>query len=87
METWVEIKEAPGYIVSNLGRVKNKITGRILKPYLNRAGGYERVNINNKHYYIHKLVMNSFFVGGSDRKIRHIDRDKSNNHIANLEYF
>lgn len=37
-EEWETIAEARSYEISNLGRVRNKKTGRILRPSINRAG-------------------------------------------------
>lgn len=45
MSYWIDVKNFEGYEVSNDGFVRNKKTGRILKPYLNRKGGYERIDI------------------------------------------
>ena len=44
MEEWKELKINDNYQVSNLGKVRNKKTGRILKPSCN--GGYGRVATN-----------------------------------------
>ena len=41
MEEWRDTFElGDKYEVSNLGRVRNKKTGRILKPYLGKTGYY-----------------------------------------------
>ena len=42
---WVTCKNDEKYEASNTGKIRNKKTGRILKPQLNRKGGYERVSI------------------------------------------
>lgn len=86
-EYWVDLKEDPRYEVSNLGNVRNKKTGRILKPNLNRPGGYQRVNIQGRHKYVHRLVADSFFDGDHDKlDVNHIDGDKTNNALPNLEW-
>jgi hypothetical protein len=36
MEIWATIEEAPNYEISTQGRVRNKKTGRVLKPHHNR---------------------------------------------------
>lgn len=87
MEYWVDIKENPDYEVSNLGNVRNKRTGRILKQMLSRENGYYRVNICGGHRYVHRLVADSFFDGDhSDMDVNHIDGDKYNNTLSNLEW-
>lgn len=62
-EVWRDIPEAPGYCISNFGRVKNGRFGRMLKPYTNRPGGYLRVQLGDKQYYVHKLVASVFVPG------------------------
>ena len=58
MELWETIKDHPNYEVSNLGKVKNAVTGRILKPHNNN--GYDRVRIEGRLYYVHRLVADAF---------------------------
>ena len=58
MERWETIKDHPNYEVSNLGKVKNTVTGRILKPHNNN--GYDRVRIEGRLYYVHRLVADAF---------------------------
>lgn len=85
-EYWVTIPGFENYEVSNLGNVRNTLTGRILSQSLNKAGGYYRVNLNRKHYYVHRLMALAFFdedITGKD--INHIDGDHYNNILSNLE--
>lgn len=89
IERWIDAKDHPGYEVSNTGYVRNKKSGRILKGSLNKHGGYLRVGIDGKHYYIHRLVADSFYDGDMDHKymdVNHIDGDKLNNELPNLEW-
>lgn len=87
IEHWITAKNHEKYEVSNLGQVRNKKTGLILKPVLSRENGYYRVNIDGKHQAVHRLVADSFFDGEHDgMDVNHIDGDKSNNMIANLEW-
>ena len=87
MERWLTIVEHPDYEVSNKGRVRNKRNGRVLKPMPNRDGGYYRVALNGKCYYIHRLVAGAFFDGDHHNiDVNHIDGNKSNNELPNLEW-
>lgn len=90
-EEWRPIKNYPNYVISSAGRVMNIRTKRLLKSYLDNSGGYACVNLwcNNcsKIYRIHTLVYthfhNDFNLQGY--VINHIDGDKLNNNILNLE--
>lgn len=86
-EIWLDIRDHPNYEVSNVGRVRNKKTNRLLKPVLNREGGYYRVSLNGRRYYIHRLVADAFFDGDHrDMDVNHIDGDRLNNNLSNLEW-
>ncbi len=86
IEIWVKIKGF-SYFVSNFGRIKNK-RGKILKPNINH--GYLRAHLfkNNKYYdkRIHRLVLEAFDRVQKDLDINHIDGNKMNNNLDNLEY-
>ena len=87
METWVDIKDAANYQVSSLGNVRNSKTRKVLKPHLDRPGGLERVDLNGRHRYIHKLMIENIY--GYELKnnemIRHRDGNKQNNTPQNLK--
>lgn len=75
------------YEVSTEGRVRNTRTGRIVHGRLNKSNGYYRVNLRGKEKYIHRLVADAF---GTKEKsnlyVRHIDGNRTNNAISNLEW-
>ena len=90
-------KDIPGYIthykISNYGQVRSFKNGksRILKPGKNNKG-YLHVNLcgngNVEKWYIHKLVAITFLNHtpcGMERVIDHIDFNKLNNHVSNLQ--
>lgn len=90
MENWVPCKYFSTYEVSDLGRIRNRRTGRILKTYVN-SHGYEQVQLHhNSRYYtkkVHRLIADSFYNAySSDLDINHKDGNKLNNHLDNLEY-
>ena len=69
MAIWLDIKEFPGYEISSDGDVRNSKTGRILKPYLDRPGGYMKVKINGKQIYVLTVVADRFYeCGVKDRR-------------------
>lgn len=83
------------YAVSNLGRVKSlnyKRTGaeKILKP-VKRKDGYLQVNLCRnekcKTFLIHRLVAAAFIPNPMGfTEINHLNEDKTNNYVDNLEF-
>lgn len=96
-EVWKDIEGFEGkYAVSNLGNVKSlnyRHTGKekILSPFKTWKG-YLRVNLcrngKRKNYAVHRLVLSTFNpVDDSESlQVNHIDEDKSNNRLENLEW-
>lgn len=77
------------YLISNTGKVKNGRTNKLLKGTI--EGGYIRYvlrlpNEGKKHYLAHRLVYETFCGNLVDGLvINHIDGNKLNNHMDNLE--
>jgi hypothetical protein len=100
MEIWKSIKGYEGlYEVSDEGRIKSLShidkRGRlrfesILKDRLSDRGYCSCVLYNNgksKPFKVHRLVANSFIENNFNKPdINHIDGDKKNNRIDNLEW-
>ena len=90
MEVWTPARGYQGYSVSDEGRIRNDKTGRILKQFDNTHGYLHLTMQQNKRprtVATHRLVADSFMGGdhvGLD--VNHIDGNKHNNHISNLEY-
>ncbi|MFL6416756.1 MAG: NUMOD4 domain-containing protein [Bryobacteraceae bacterium] len=63
-EEWQTIREARAYEISNLGRVRNKHTQRILKPYPNNRTGRPQVTLMDAGVrltrQIHTLMEDTF---------------------------
>ena len=85
-EIWKEIKENQGYSVSNMGRVRNNRTNRLLR--IDDHQKYMRIQLNDrKHYYLHRLVYCTFH-NDYDLEgyvIDHIDNNPKNNRLDNLQ--
>ncbi|ALA06967.1 HTH DNA binding protein [Lactococcus phage GE1] len=80
------IKYKNDYVVSNCGEVW-KITKNGLKicKQSKENQGYKRIYINGAYVKVHRIVMEAFN-GPSELTVDHLDRNKENNHLNNLEY-
>lgn len=95
-ELWKKVEGFPNYSVSNLGRVRNNQTNRILigsdcgKGY--KIGkGYSSVRLVNesevRHMKIHRLVALAFVPNPEGKPfVNHIDGNTHNNDVSNLEW-
>lgn len=90
IEVWKPVLEFEGlYEVSNYGRVYSARRSKFLHQY-QRKDGYKstRFGVDGKKFspLIHRLVAEAF-IGKIEKsfQVNHIDGDKSNNHLCNLE--
>jgi len=93
IENWKDIEGYDGvYQVSNLGKVRS-VRGdkvRMIRGTLDR-GGYRFVFIKHKglskNHKVHRLVASAFIPNNLNKpQVNHIDSDRSNNDINNLEW-
>ena len=89
-ECWRSIDGYINYQASNIGRVRNSLSGKILVPSWDQAG-YAMVGSwkdgEGKTQRIHQLVAKCFIPKPeSDERLEvdHINEDKTNNSISNL---
>lgn len=95
MEEWKKIANTNGdYQISSLGRIKSKKWGdwKLLKPHIEK-NGYKGLKIRftnsekRKSVLVHWLVADAFLIKPKGKyEINHIDGDKTNNCVENLEY-
>lgn len=95
-EIWLPIKGYEGrYEVSNIGNVnslnyENKGYAKLLKPGVTKKGYlyvYLTKNGKEKKFFIHRIVAEAFIPNWFDySQVNHIDEDKTNNHVDNLEW-
>ncbi|HEM9258124.1 TPA: HNH endonuclease [Streptococcus agalactiae] len=101
-EVWKDIPIVKGYYqVSNLGRVRSigrtvnakqrtrKTKGRILKQSLSSGYAIVTLSVNGlrKSIRVHRLVAEAFIPNPiNKRTINHIDENKLNNRVDNLEW-
>jgi len=94
LEIWKDIPNYEGmYQVSSFGRVKSFKNGKenILK-ISTRKSYYRNINLSTNGRYItiplHQLVAMAFLdhkPNGYEKVVDHIDNDKTNNHVSNLQ--
>lgn len=91
-EIWKEIKGYEGlYAVSSKGRVKNLMSGKVLKNRSNNHG-YPYVSLfrgdgKPKNCTTHRLVAEAFIPNTLNLpQVNHIDENKHNNDVSNLEW-
>lgn len=97
---WIPIKNFEGlYSINEKGEVlshSRKVTlynggwyttnERILKPYLTKKG-YAAVDLGSARFVVHRLVAQAFLPNPENKpQVNHIDGDKINNHVSNLEW-
>ncbi|VBB18384.1 intron HNH endonuclease [Yasminevirus sp. GU-2018] len=86
----VEVDGFPNYQIFNDGRIYSTRFKKYLKSQTN-ADGYKSISLANnnvkKTFLVHRLVAEHFIpkVKGKDL-VNHIDSDKQNNHVDNLEW-
>lgn len=91
-ETWRDVENYEGhYQVSDKGRVRNVMTGKILKALLNK--GYLQVTLykkgEGKQYLVHRLVAQAFVFNPNPQEydqVNHKSENKTDNCSENLEW-
>jgi len=84
-ETW-RPTFLPGIEASDLGRVRNTVTGNMLGGCL-LPTGYIVIGYKGRNFRVHQLVLDAFDPRPSEKHIpNHLNLDKADNRLANLEW-
>lgn len=89
---WRRVKDFPIYEVNQHGEIRNKRTLHVKKPRED-AWGYQQVGLSKGVHgkshskTVHRIVAEAFIDGDhTGLQVNHIDGNKQNNHINNLEF-
>lgn len=93
----MSIQDFPDYAVSSLGSIRREVrggggpseAGRLLKFDTDKAGYLNcRLRRQNKHVRkrVHRLVAAAFLGPANGREVNHLDANKANPALSNLEY-
>lgn len=88
MNIFTKIPFEQNHSITIDGTIRNDLTGVIRKPTLDRYG-YLKLTLypSGKTYTVHRLVALTFIPNPYDKpQVNHIDNNKINNHIPNLEW-
>lgn len=91
-EEWKDIKGFPLYKISNLGRVMScKFNKEKIISYRILPSGYCQVPLSHNgkvsYRYVHRLVAEAFLSNEFNLpEVNHLDENKSNNNLDNLEW-
>ena len=91
-EEYLPIEGFPDYLITSQGRVLSLKYGKMreLKPRIDRDGYLDVLLYKNGKQYrisIHQLVARAFIPNLENKpEVNHIDEDKTNNHVSNLEW-
>jgi hypothetical protein len=86
---WKTIEGFENYEISNDGLVRR---GSLIMKYFDNGLGYKVIKISHDkrrfRFYVHRLVVNTFLPNktGLRLEVNHIDHNKANNNIENLEW-
>lgn len=89
LEEWRVIADFPNYEVSSMGQVWSKYKNRLLQIYV-RPDGYEEVSLYTDrgkiNVLVHRLVAVNFIDNYPELTVNHLDGNKRNNKVDNLEW-
>lgn len=76
------------YTITKEGEVYSLLKNKVLKPY-NNGIGYRAVKLmvdgKRRQFYLHRLVAQAYIGDVDNLVVNHLDGNKANNNVANLE--
>ena len=89
--TWKKIKNFKNYSINENGDIRNDSTGKIKRPFLNKANGYLTVDLWDKNkahkITVHRLLAEAFIPNPCGKPtVDHKDGNRQNNSLENLRW-
>lgn len=82
---WITLKRYSDYEINESGDVRRKDSKEVRKPYL--VNGHPKINLCGRTEYIGRLVAETYIPNPEGKTdVRHINGDKADNDICNLEW-
>lgn len=90
-EVWKDVEDYEGlYQVSNFGNLYSNYVKRNLQLSLDECGYKQVILVKNgvrKRHLLHRLVAQVFIPNNENKpQVNHIDENKTNNNVSNLEW-
>ena len=87
VDGFTKVKSLENYCINEDGLILNVRTRGVIRPSISKKG-YLQVCLTNKNTYsIHRLAALTFIENKENKtEVNHIDGNKLNNHISNLEW-
>ena len=90
MQSWNTLIYSIKYEINREGQIRNKETNRIISTRPDKDGYFRIVlwiDSKRKNFLVHRLIAEHFIPNSENKpQINHIDGNKQNNSISNLEW-
>ena len=87
IDGFTKIKSLENYCINEYGLILNIRTRGAIRPSISKKGYLQACLTNKNTYSIHRLVALTFIENKENKlEVNHIDGNKLNNHISNLEW-
>lgn len=88
---WKKIEENDHYSINEQGEVRNDLTGKIKKPFVNLKNGYLTVDLyrhnKSQKVTVHRLLAEAFIPNPENKPtVDHKDGNRQNNSLDNLRW-